>query len=758
MSLIRGSRLGPYEVLDLLGEGGMGQVYRARDPRLGRDIAIKVLPEHIGREPVRLAQFEREARILAGLNHPSIVVLYSVERDGDTEFLTMELVEGEDLSCEVRPGGTALLRALQLAVPLADALAAAHGRGVVHRDLKPENVRVSPEGRVKVLDFGLAKVHPREALTASPAGTTTSISLPGQVVGTIPYMAPEQIRGLAVDERTDLFAFGILLFELLTGERPFRGDSVAELCSAILRDEPAPLQTLRPDLPADLVRLAGRCLEKAPEWRIQSAKELHDQLELIQRSLQSPAPPTGTSSTGPMRELPSIAVLPFSNRSGNQEDEFFADGITEDVIAHLCKLKALRVISRTSVMPFREPSEDLRGIAAKLRVRHLLEGSIRRVGGRVRIVAQLLDAVSGEHLWAETYDRALDDIFAIQADVATQIASALRAELSPRERERLNREPTRDLQAYEHYLRGRHAFVRFTYEDLSRSVSHFERALQRDPGFALAHVGLSLAYTELGETGYRTRAEVRAKAMDAAVRAIALDPALGEAHCAKAYVDLSFDFDWKGAEAGFRRAIELNPNYADAYDLYGRMCAGVGRFDQALALLEKAHELDPLTHKADLANALLRAGRHVEAARIASAELEADPDYARLHATLGWALFLEGRIEAGLSEIARAVELTPGDDLWLAQLGQAQAMAGQLEAAREILRKLQDPARALPPSPYHLAYLHTGLGEHDAAIACLEEALEEGIGAVYSIPGSFLLTPLRAHPRFAALLRRMGLP
>ncbi len=759
-----GFSLGPYEILGLLGEGGMGRVYRARDPRLGREVAIKVLPEAFGKDRDRLAQFQREARTVAHLNHPNIVVLYSVEQAADTPFLTLELVEGRDLSSEIRPEGMPLRQVLQIALALTDAMTAAHERGVVHRDLKPANIRITPEGRVKVLDFGLAKflsvpepprADPREA---APTADTVALSPQSQVGGTVPYMAPEQLQGLPADAGTDLFAFGVLLFEMVAGRRPFLGETVAEVCLAILRGDPPPLTALRQDLPPDLVRVVTRCLEKRPEWRYPSAKEVHAHLEGVARTLDSlPLSTAPPALSGPLQELPSIAVLPFSNRGGGPEDEYFADGITEDVIAHLCKLKMLRVIARTSVMPFREHAEDLQAIAAKLQVRHMLEGSVRRVRDRVRIVAQLVDTATGEHLWAETYDRALDDIFAIQADVATQIATALRAQLSPHEEERLRKRPTQDLLAYEHFLRGRHAFVRFTPEETARAIAHFQRAIDRDPAFALAHVGLSLAYTELAEATNRSRGELKPKAMAAAAKAILLDPHLGEAHCALAYATAAFDMDWEGAEKGFRRAIELNPNDSDAYDLFGRMCAGMGRFDEAIALQQRAFELDPLTHKADLANAFLRAGRNKEALRAARAAVDADPDYPRAHATLGWALFLSGAAEEGLAEIRRAVELAQGADQWLAQAGQAEALLGRMDLAREKLALLRDPARPTPASPYHLAYLHTGLGEADEAIDCLEQAFEEGLGAIYGIQGSFLLAPLRGHPRFQALLRRMRL-
>jgi TolB-like protein len=761
MLLTPGGRLGAYEIVGVLGAGGMGEVYRARDPRLDRHVAIKVLAPALAADAAWLVRFEREARVVASLSHPNIVVIHSVEQADGVRFLTMELVPGESLQRRVRPGGLDLEQVLALAIPLADALAAAHARGVVHRDLKPGNVMVGPDGRVKVLDFGLAK--PVEGPDAADGRTHTAaspVSTPGELMGTMPYMSPEQLRGAAIDARTDIFAFGILLFELITGRRPFSGESSADLMSAILRDAPPSMQALRPGLPPDLVRIVGRCLEKDPERRLQTAKDLRNELEWIRRNLEPAGLPTvrlAAEAPAPARGTPSIAVLPFENRNRDEADAYFADGITEDVIAQLCKVRTLKVISWTSVMPFRQRDQSLREIASTLQVAHVLEGSVRRIGDRVRIVAQLIEAGSGQHLWADTYDRQLTDIFAIQSDVALHIVAALEAELTSKEQSRIRARPTADVQAYEYYLRGRHALIRWTMGDIQRSLEHFAAAVSRDPDFALAHTGIAMAYTELGELGVLTRQQAAAPALSAARRAVALNPDLAEAHCANAFARLVFEFDWEGAEAGFRRAIDLNPSYADAYDLCGRMCASLERHEEAIALQQRAHELDPLTHRVDLATALLRAGRAADAERAALAVMAVEPNDARLQATLGWARIRQGRAADGLAALEQAVALAPGEDMWRAQLGQAFALAGRTEEARAVLRMLENPSRPSPASAYHLAYVYTGLGEADRAMDLLERAYDERAGALYGIKGSFLFAPLRQHPRFMALLRRLRL-
>jgi len=751
MDLSPGARVGAYEIVGPLGAGGMGEVYRARDTRLGREVALKVLPATMVKDPAHLARFEREARSVAALNHPNVVTLYSVENEGGTPFLTMELVEGEDLARLVTPGGLPVKRVLDLAIPLADALSAAHEHHIVHRDLKPGNVMVTPQGRIKVLDFGLARLATDGDDATQAVTATMPVTTEGTVLGTVPYMAPEQLRGETVDARTDLFAFGVLLYELTTGRRPFRGTTSAEVTSSILRDSPAPAHILRKDLPPDLARIIVRCLEKDPDRRMQTAKDVRNELELLRHAAASGPLAALGGSVG--SELPSVAVLPFTTTGRAAEDEDFADGITQDVIAGLSKLRTLRVIARASVMPFRSREAGLAAIARQLNVANVLDGSIRRAGERVRIVAQLIDAATGRSLWAETYDRRLTDIFEIQSDVALHIASALEAELSPRERARIARGPTADVQAYEHYVLGRKLHTEFTREGMLQGISHFDQAIARDPKFALAYVGRAIAYTELGEIGAFSRDEAAALALSSAARAIALDPELAEAHCAQAYARLAYEFDWEGAEQGFRRAIELSPGYSEAYDLYGRMLSGMERFDEAIALQQRAYELDPLTARSDVVTTMVRAGRYEEAIRAAHRSLAIDPDYTRLRTTLGWALLRSGRTDEGVAELERAVAAEPDDAMWLAQLGEAYGLTGRREQALEILKRLESWPR--PVSAYHLAYVYTGLGEFEKALDQLEHAFETGRGAMFGLKGSFLFTPLRGHPRFTALLKRM---
>ncbi len=453
----------------------------------------------------------------------------------------------------------------------------------------------------------------------------------------------------------------------------------------------------------------------------------------------------------------SVAVLPFVNLSAEAANEYFADGVTEDVIAQLSKIRALKVISRASVMPFKQRQQTLKDIGATLGAATVLDGSIRHAGDRVRIVAKLIDPETGRHLWADTYDRHLTDIFSIQTDVALQIAQALKAELSREEQVRVRKPPTKDVLAYQLFLQGREWFIKYTPDSLSRAITYFDRAIARDPSFALAFAHLSMAYIELAENGVIGPDVSYKRAADAASTALALDPELGAAHCTMGYLKTVLEFDWASAEQEFKKALELRPSNADAFDLYGRLCAAHERYDEAIAMHQRANELDPLAHRLDVVTTLLRAGRYDQAVLRAEVAVELDPDYDRARATLGWAYFLSGREEAGLAQLERAVSASPNNTLWLGQLGHAHAMAGHSEKAQEILRELEERARTAYVSPFHFAYVCVGLGDQDRALDWLERAVSERAGSAYSIKGSFLFTPLRAHPRFRALLRQMKL-
>ena len=721
-----------YTIERELGCGGMAIVYRAGDVKHRRAVAIKVLRPELA---ARLGpdRFLREVKIAASLNHPHILALYDSGDAGGFLYYVMPYVEGESLRDKLeREKQLSVEDALGITRQVASALGYAHARNVVHRDIKPENILLH-EGEAMVSDFGIA--------LAVSAAAGERLTQTGIAVGTPAYMSPEQATSeRGVDARSDVYSLGCVLYEMLAGEPPYTGPTAQALITKRLVDPVPAVRRLRAAVPVGVEHALTKALAKVPADRWPSAVAFAE-------ALAAP-PPT---------RLPSVAVLPFLNLSADPENEYFADGITEDVIAQLSKIRALKVISRTSAMVFKQREQSLKEIGARLEVATLLEGSVRRVGDRVRIVAQLIDGETDRHLWAETYDRRLTDVFAIQTDVALHIASALKAELSPDEKSRLYREPTGDLHAYQLYLQGRQCYLRYTAEGSRQGIEYFERAIAKDPNYAQAYTALAMAYTELGEAGALQPDEAYARARDASAKALALDSGLGEAHCMLAFIKAVCDFDWVGAEEEFKRALALTPNSADTYDLYGRMCLALERNDEALAMEQRAQELDPLAHRADVARALLRAGRYDEALQAATRATELDPHYARAHATLGWAYLKKGITEQGVAELETAVSLSPGDTLWLAQLGQAYGTVGNVARAREVLRQLEELSGRRFVSPYHMALVYTGLGEQERAIDWLERAYEGRSGPIYSVKGSFLFAALHDHPRFVALLRRLNL-
>lgn len=725
---------GRYEILGEVGAGGMAVVYAARDVRHRRSVALKVLHPELT-AALSAKRFLQEIQVCAGLRHPNIVPLFDSGESEGVPWFVMPLVEGETLRTRLGRGTPlGVEEALGLAVGMADALAYAHERGVVHRDVKPENILLE-RGQPVVTDFGVA----RALGEAGPARMTRE----GAAVGTPSYMSPEQISGEGeVDGRADQYGLACVLYEMLVGQPPFTGGTVERLYAQHLMETPPPVTSARPAVPALVASAIARALSKSPGDRFPTTADFARALA-VEVAVQV--------------DRRSVAVLPFLNLSSDPENEYFADGITEDVIAQLSRIRALKVVSRSSVIPFRERKHSSREVAERLQVATLLDGSVRRSGTRVRIVAQLVDAASDEPIWAETYDRELTDIFAIQTEVALHIADALDAELSYDEQTRIRGRPTTDPRTYQLLLQGRHHLIRYTTTSLRRAVEYFEAALEQDPRCAPAWAGLGLAFCELGEQGMLSPDQAYPRAREAASRGLELDPALPDAHVTMAQVRMVYELDWAGAEAEYRRALELSPGAADAYDLYGRLCSGLGRHDEAIHFLTRALELDPLAHRNDVATAYLRAGRHDEALEVAGRSVEFAPEDPRARATLGWTYLQMGRREEGLKQLEEAVTLAPDSAGWRAQLGQAYALHGDPARAREVLEFLLDKRRDGYVSPYHLAYVYTGLGEHDRAVACLEQAFEQRAGAMYGVGGSFLFAPLRTHPGFQALLGKLKL-
>jgi TolB-like protein/predicted Ser/Thr protein kinase len=590
-----GTTLGHFRITGRLGAGGMGEVYRARDERLDREVAIKMLPAEVAEDPERLARFEREAKALAKLSHANILQIFEFGEDRGITFAVTELLEGETLRGRLGQGVLPWREAVETAAAVAEGLAAAHQAGIVHRDLKPENVFLTEDGRVKVLDFGLAKVQQgpvaeQDTLTSPPPGT-----LAGTVLGTVGYMAPEQVRGEPADHRSDVFALGCVLHEMLTGRSPFRRETAVETMTAILREEPPEVALSAVETTPELNRVLGRCLEKQPSQRFQSASDLAFAL----RSLLAPAPSTKADAAAGKRRSadgrPSVAVLPFANLSADAEQEYFCGGMAEEIINALTQVSGLRVVARTSAFAFKGKQLDVREIGGALGVATVLEGSVRRAGRRLRITAQLVDVADGCDVWSRRFDREIDDVFAIQEEIALALVGALRVSLRKEERGSLLKRVTEDPEAYAMYLKGLFFAHAYSEDGFQRALQCFEEAIGLDPTCAAAYAGVGQCYKELAHLSYLPSAEGYRKAKAAVERALELDVTLGEAHAALGSLKFLADWQFTEADADLRTALALSPASVDVHALYAQYLMLTCRFEEAIALAHRAIRLDPIS-------------------------------------------------------------------------------------------------------------------------------------------------------------------
>jgi TolB-like protein/Tfp pilus assembly protein PilF/tRNA A-37 threonylcarbamoyl transferase component Bud32 len=713
MPLQPGDKLGPYEILAPIGAGGMGEVYKARDPRLNRIVAVKRLKSQ------HSARFEQEAQAIAALNHPHICQIH----DSGPDYLVMEFVEGKPLVSQERPGPLRVEHALKLAVQIASAMEEAHGKGILHRDLKPANILVTVKGSAKILDFGLAKL-----MTETDADATQTIE--GAILGTAAYMAPEQAEGKPLDERSDIFSFGAVLYEMLSGARAFRGNSTATVLSAVLRDDPAPLQA-----PPELQRIVAKCLAKQPRDRFASMGELREALEQI--------------SAQPVGRQPSIAVLPFANMSDDKEQEYFSDGLAEEIINALTQVKGLKVIARTSAFAFKGKNEDIRKIAETLGVSNVLEGSVRRAGNRLRITAQLIHAADGTHLWSQRYDRDMTDVFAIQDEISQAISEALQVHLAPRAR-KVN------VEAYQLYLKGQYHRLRLTPESLAKAKEYFEQASAIDPNYALAYSGLAVYYYSLGVLGIKPAGDTMPLAKAAAEKALAIDPANSEAHSVSVIVAGVFEYDWKTAETHCRKAMAAEPVPPMVRFRYGMYyLIPRGRFAEAVEQGRMALEADPLStflHYA-LATSMFYARRYPDSIECAHRALEMDATFAFAWVAMGHAQLQAGFAQEAIASLKRGADLMSWDTTAKWVLAAAYRQAGDRERSRELAEKLAGlDSRALGAAIYYAAS-----GEADAMFDALDAAYRQRDSALAGFLSGPGFDPYLADPRFRALLRRMNL-
>jgi len=792
----------------------MGEVFRATDTKLGREVALKVLPAAVADDAERLDRFQREAKALAALDHPGIVTVYSVEEADGLHFLTMQLVEGAPLDRAIPEGGLPLDRWLAIASGIAEALAAAHEKGIVHRDLKPANVMVTTTGRVKILDFGLAKRdEPTNGDTVDPNLPTLALTREGIVMGTVPYMSPEQVRGQKLDARSDLFSLGAILYEMASGRQPFRAESSADLISAIVRDAPEPLSSSRSDLPPAVERVVKRALAKDPSRRYQSARgllaELLDLAEEVSGPAGRPMPessgagspsgpaagpasrsgrrlagiaaaavvlvagvvilqrsgilggePGGGEVGGPPPVIRSIAVLPLDNYSGDPAQDYFAEGMTDELTTDLARIRGLRVISRGSAMQFKgkdRPSTP--AIAKLLDVDAVVEGSVLRSGERVRITAQLIDARADRHLWAKSFESSARDILAMQDELATAIANEIHVQVSAAERSSPGDARSVDPEAYDSYLKGRYYFNRPSDENLQKAIQRFEEAIALDPGFVPALSGLSDAYLWAGwNEGLLTASEARPKAKAAAERAIALDDSSAEAHTSLAVFRTFYEYDWEGAEAEYRRAFELNPSYAYAHDQFAIALAFQGRFNESIAESRLAAELDPLNPQIpiDASFAPVWAGDLEAARNLVKRSAELDPTYFMAPYFEGWLDLQGGRLEDAirLFEKSKAMGAPPFVSAYLAY---AYGESGDRTRAQAEFEETKRMSSGGTVTPYNLAVIALGQGDQGRAMSYLEQAYASDSQWLGWLGGDRIFDPLREDPRFVALMTKLGL-
>ncbi len=778
-----------YEILEKLGEGGMGAVYRAEDQRLGRHVALKMLPPETASDPERLWRFEREARAVAALNHPNIVTIHSVESTDEGPFLTMELVEGETLEAAMPSESLPLPRLLDIAVPLAEALAAAHERGVVHRDLKPANVMITRDGTVKVLDFGLAKLG-RQGGEDEPTATLAATA-EGAVLGTVRYMSPEQALGKPVDERSDLFSLGAILYEMATGRHPFAGSSASETLSRILSAEPEPVTAVAPSVPRALAQLIEGCLEKDPDRRRRSAAAVAEELRALATGEQA-ASAVRRPAAGRWRRaalaggiavallagwlglqqllapeltetIDSIAVLPFENRTGDPDADFLGDGLAESLIHRLSNIPDLRVISRPSAFRYRDGERDPMAIGRELDARAVLLGRIERRGEHLRVSADLIDALRDAHLWGEKYTQSGEDLMQIEERLAADIGSSLTGRLSPELADRLTRRHTEDPEAYRLYLRGREYMVG-TVQEMSRAVELLEEAITREPGYALARATLARAYVYRALMGVDDRETALSAARREVETALRLDPELAEAYIARGMIAGALLWDWRTANAAFERALELNPSSLDARLEYADYLVGQGNWEGVIEQGLVARRLDPLsTHAAHwLAIGYVGAGDYEAGREEFQRAIDLNPGWGWGYLKLAGVLARLGRTEEAAEALAEGERLfgaspTP---LTLGWIGGVAATLGDRERAEDILERLDEELAGRPNRFLLLALIHASLGRMEQALALSAEAIERR--AVNShwlalVPG-FFSPALGEEPEFQRLLQRMRSP
>jgi TolB-like protein/Tfp pilus assembly protein PilF len=792
-----------YKIVGELGRGGMGVVYEAEDARLGRRVALKFVPEQSTADPDSLGRFLREARAASALNHPNICTIHDIGEHDGRPYIVMERMEGETLDRLVSRGALPADRAIELGIQIADALDAAHEAGFVHRDVKPANIFVTTRGQAKILDFGLAKLvtgpDPQTVGSAVDTASRHVVTTPGSTVGTIAYMSPEQALGKELDARSDLFSFGVVLYEMVAGERAFGGTTTAAVFDAILHRVPTSPLRLHPELPDGLEAVINRALEKDFELRYQTAADLRADLTRLRRDTSSEIQPAASdagrapttrrwgrgvwlaaglvgllvmgaaailwfrgwsTATPEETRLASIAVLPFVNETGDPDAEYLSDGVTETLIAQLSRLEDLKVMARSTVFRYKGADTDPQDAGREMGVAAVLTGRVDRRGDTLVIGTELIDVSEGTQLWGDRITRGIDDLLVVEADISRAIADRLRVELTGEEQSTLASRPTENAEAYQLYLRGRFHWNKRTEEHLRKSLEYYDRAIELDPRFALAHAGRAATYTVLGDLGFATSVEAYPAARAAALKALELEPDLAEAHTTLAMVTFEFDWDWDEADREFRQAVTLNPRYATTHQWYAEFLMAMGRFDEALAEIEIALELDPLSLIVNHvhANILHFAGRNDEALEVFRESLEMHPDFLNGQIMLTESMIVDGYDEELVPEFERMALLFGVDPALVPGARTGWEAGGRAGLFRWWLDALEKTSHESFVHPVYFIVVHAQLGDADRAIELLERSYADRDVTLAYIGYAPMLGPIRSDPRLQELVERMNFP
>ena len=761
----------------------MGEVYLAQDSSLDRTVALKILPPEVAADPERTARFILEAKTASALDHANVAHIYEIAEANGIHFIAMQYVEGETLNTQIQDRPLPNNEIIDIAIQIADALDEAHAKGIVHRDIKPANIMINSRRHVKILDFGLARYREKDAQKASVK------TEPGTVLGTIQYMSPEQALGKNVDARSDIFSLGVVLYQMATTKTPFPGETTTEILRALLDHPPEAVARFNYSIPGELERIILKCLEKDPDSRYQSARDLLVDLKNLRRDSQS-GKITGRQPVTPRRSLwhrrslitaavilfamsaifvsirarraqtiHSLAVLPFLNASNDPNSEYLSDGITDSTINTLSQLPKLKVLARSTVFTYKGKEVDPRQLGRDLSVDAVITGSVFVQGDDLRVQINLVNAKDGSQMWGDQYNRKLQDIFSVQSEIANRISTELRLQLTGEQKQQMNKQYTKNVEAYRLYLTGRYHLNKRTKEDFEKADAAFQQAIVKDPNFAIAYAGLADCYQLQSNWGFVPAKERYPKAKAAAMKALQIDPALPEALVSLASIVSGYDWDWPGAERDFVRAIELNPNYATGHHWYSFLLSQVGRHPEALKEIQQAQLLDPLSLiiNANAGYTLYVARKYDEAIAQLDKTLDLDPNFAIVYQYLGYVYEQKRMYPKAIESLETAIKLSSDNLTFKADLARVYAVSGKAKEAEEILKHLIDLSTQIYVPPFDIAVVYVGLGQPDSAMEWLEKAYEQRTDTLTYIKMDPRFDPLRTDPRFQDLLRRLHL-